>query len=544
MVTGQGVSLPPDCGPLAELNEEGARLGWAFAQWRAADRGRLHLTWRRADDGAEWSVSVSERQDAEKSFQQSTHAQVSYRGAWATHDADGAWKQHTLARILEWAEAALATGRDEPIGVLLGLVQPAMQPSQALPEPGKAADSSPPSFCSLPFTSLDIDQHGQLRPCCLFGEVLHDDQGLPFSVGDATPEAVWNSAHLQQIRDAMRDGKRLAACQRCWEVEAHQGESKRRVANASETSRSFEETVATPTLRSLTLYPSTRCNLRCRICCGDSSSAIAHEYARLVRETPDLAALLGQSGDVPESEDWLRNTPVFFAHTSGPLQTVEHVEWLGGEPLLSDEHFDFLALYVKQGTAERMQLSYSTNGTVLPRRARELWPHFLGVSLKVSLDGMGPYFEYLRYPARWSQVLENIAQFTRVGPRVRVDVNATPSALSILQLPELVAWAETQRLHLGINALSGAQFLDPRVLPVSVKVEVRRRFEAMAPPADRTLRRSLSAMLAQMDAEDWSAALPMFVQHTQTLDRARQQRFAETFPDLARLIAAAADSGG
>ncbi len=534
MVTGPASSLVARCEPLAALIEEGAPLGWAFAQWQTDGGGRLDLTWRR--EGVDWRISVCGRNEAEKSFQRSLHAQVSYRGALSVTDADAAWKHRALAALLAWADTLLSEGNDAPLGVLLGLAD-SHQPA--------AMTTLPTALCPLPFNALDIDQHGKLRPCCLFGEVLHDDAGQPFALRDATPEAVWGSAHLQQIRQAMRQGDRLDACSRCWSVEAHQGESKRLAVLKSESQRSVESVVAQPTLRSLTLFPSTRCNLRCRTCFGGSSSSIAHEYARLVQETPALVDLLGNGDDVPTTGEWLDDKPRFFEAAGEHLQTVERLEFLGGEPLLLDAHFDVLESYVKQGKAGRVHLSYSTNGTVMPARARELWPHFAGVNLKVSLDATGKRFEYLRFPARWEQVVAHMAQFAQIGPNVRLDANATPSAVSILYLPELLKWAEAQALPLTINTLSGAPFLDPRVLPALAKLEVRRRLTAMQPLAAPSLRQSVAAMLAQMEAEDWSGALlPTFVRHTRTLDRSRKQRFAETFPELAELLVGTVDFSG
>lgn len=529
------------CAPLAALSEAGAALGWTFTSRSSADGDALRLVWSSPTPQApDWTVVVRARLLTERAFAHTDKAQVSYQGEWSREAPDWGWKKHTLDALLAWADGVLASapsdapkssGLAERVGLHLTSVGGKPDAAQS----GQA--QLPATLCALPFVALDVDPDGQFRPCCLFGDALRDAHNLPFSVQTTDAASVWNSADLQRVRSAMLRGERLPACSRCWEVEQHRGVSKRQTANYEQPRGSVATAVTEPRLRSLTLYPSTRCNLRCRTCSPESSSAIALEYTKLARRSPELAPLLTPTRATAVVSDWLEGDPHFFRGLEPTFHGLERLEFLGGEPLLSDGHFDLLERVVREGTAGQVALHYSTNGTVLPHRVRDLWPHFALVSLKVSLDAVGAHFGYLRYPARWELVVDNIAAFRTVGPKVRVDVNATPSALSILGLPDLIAWAAAERLYLSLNSLSGSRYLDPRVLPLPAKRAARARFASMPVTVNATLFREVQAMLAQMDAEDWSAELPTLLLHTAALDRARGQSFGDTFPELAELLA-------
>ena len=88
-------------------------------------------------------------------------------------------------------------------------------------------------------------------------------------------------------------------------------------------------------------------------------------------------------------ENWLRDSPLLHESMDELAPGLAMLEFLGGEPLLFDEHFDLLALLVDRGHAGHVELRYVTNGTRLPSRAAGLWPHFKRVGLQVSLDGVG-----------------------------------------------------------------------------------------------------------------------------------------------------------
>jgi MoaA/NifB/PqqE/SkfB family radical SAM enzyme len=236
-------------------------------------------------------------------------------------------------------------------------------------------------------------------------------------------------------------------------------------------------------------------------------------------------------------ENWLRDSPLLHESMAELAPGLAMLEFLGGEPLLFDEHFDLLAVLVDGGHAGHIELRYVTNGTRLPSRAARLWPHFKRVGLQVSLDGVGARFEYLRHPARWDAVVANIDGFRAIADRVDVTTNATFSLLSAYYLPELFDWARDHGLRCTLNSLGDPRWLDARTLPPPAKQVVRQRLADGKSGADDSERSNVDALLDLMDSADWSAEeLPAFRLRTRLQDEHRRESFEATFPELAALL--------
>jgi MoaA/NifB/PqqE/SkfB family radical SAM enzyme len=393
------------------------------------------------------------------------------------------------------------------------------------------------TFCILPWTMLDVKRQGQVQPCDLFKRPLVADDGTPLDARRHSLATAWGSADLRRVRQAHADGERIDECERCWRVEATGGTSRRRsylreLAHLVPLARSGK-----PKLTFLSVFPGNLCNLRCRTCGPEASSA-------LIRETREIEGLVAQRGGKPlpvaptmVPENWLRDSPLFRESLDALAPGLSLLEFLGGEPMLFDEHFDLLADLVDHGHAGHIELRYVTNGTRLPSRAADLWPHFKRVGLQVSLDAVGARFEYIRHPARWDAVVANIEGFRAIADRVDVTTNATFSLLNAYYVSELFAWASGHGLRCTLNSFGEPRWLDPRTLPPLAKQGVRERLARGKSGADDREQSNVEALLDLMDSADWSAAeLPTFRLRTRLHDEYRGESFEETFPELAALL--------
>ena len=406
-----------------------------------------------------------------------------------------------------------------------------------LPVRGEPVGADSDTFCLLPWTMLDVKRQGEVLPCDLFRRPLRRDDGQPFDVRKDSLASAWRSTDLRRVREAHASGERIPECERCWRVEAKGGRSRRlsyrqELAHLEPLARSGHAKLAF-----LSIFPGNLCNLRCRTCSPEASSG-------LIREAKELERLVEQHGGktlptmpVVVPENWLRDSPLLHESMDELAPGLAMLEFLGGEPLLFDEHFDLLALLVDRGHAGHVELRYVTNGTRLPSRAAGLWPHFKRVGLQVSLDGVGARFEYLRHPARWDAVVANIDRFRAIADRVDVTTNATFSLLSAYYLPELFAWARDRRLRCTLNSLGDPRWLDARTLPPAAKQVVRERLAQGKSGADESERSNVDALLDLMDSADWSAEeLPSFRLRTRLQDEYRGESFETTFPELAALL--------
>lgn len=405
--------------------------------------------------------------------------------------------------------------------------------SRSAPPPQDAPEGL---FCPYPFTTLEVDVEGYVRPCCLFERPYQRDDGAPFDVRRQSLAEIWRSDDVDRVRRALRAGEALADCARCWDIEAVGGQSRRLV----ELRRTKEAPadLGAPKLRTLQLNPGNRCNLKCRTCSPHSSTAWRGEW----REVSARARRLGSTSgpfDLPGDfvVDWAADPGRVWQDIEPLVATLELLEVHGGEPMHIPEHLELLERCVASGHASHIALSYNTNGTRIPDRAEGLWRAFRSLHVQVSTDGVGPRFEYLRYPARWDDVRANIDRYRALG-FVELSVNATVSALNALYLDEFLGWAGGEGLRVELHPVGSPPWYDPRVLPPGARREAHERLDGVAFPDPAVVARA-QRLLDLMDSDDGSdAMLRELALRTRLHDEARGQSVDESLPRLARWLPA------
>ncbi len=474
-------------------------------------------------------VELRSRDESRQAWRLLAHVQVGYRGALPrlTADESSAFFAE-MAALLERADDALARTPGVPLAQALGLPLPATPPEPARHQP-------PTTLCALPFRALDIDTQGHARPCCLFAEPLRDETGRPFSVREHGLTEIWQSAALAKLRQDMLDGKQVPACARCWQAEAVGAQSRREYYFLRRPELATADLSKTVRLEDLSLCPGNLCNLKCRTCGPASSSSVALEWRNLPETAAQLPIIQRARQEVPPIENWLLDNDVMRLSLQALSRQLQRVEFVGGEPSVIDAHFDLLRDWVAMGRAKEIELDYTLNGTRIPEAARELWPAFRRVNVRVSLDAVGARFEYLRYPAKWSTVSQNTLWFREIGANVHVVVNATLSAYNVLYLHELIAWAHAQELILGLSPVFDPPYFDPAILPDAAKRAVAATL--MPLPLTGELRQNVEGLLLALDRRPASAAdQALFFAQTHLIDAVRGQSFAQTFPELAAFL--------
>ena len=171
----------------------------------------------------------------------------------------------------------------------------------------------------------------------------------------------------------------------------------------------------------------TSCNLACRTC-GPRFSTFWQQYLQQpIRVEPNKNAVI----DLLSQLD---------------LTNLRMLVFCGGETLLGQQYWDvaeWLALNVPN-TKQQLTLCFQTNGTqAIHARNYELIEKFFLVKLHVSLDGVGTRFEYLRWPASWNQVTDNLSQLRQSVPsNVMFLIEETVSIFNLAYLHELDSWAK------------------------------------------------------------------------------------------------------
>jgi len=323
------------------------------------------------------------------------------------------------------------------------------------------------TICILPFNSLSIGATGNQRLCCNSNNGLNGlDRPLP--VTERTDIDWLDGIALNRIRKSLLNNERIKECDRCWELEDIGQESYRQMSANPYTEyapKRYESIVNgdhSTVLEKLEIDLGNKCNLACRMCGPHSSSLFAEEYNKVnnIRITPT-------------SDSWLGNSK-FFDLVRANASTLKHIYILGGEPLIIPEQAELLDLLIELDVAKNIKLQYNSNITTIGNRWYETWDKFKFVEISASIDGTGGFYEYVRWPAKWDKIYNNLKElklWASENPQKRQ--MAVHQTLSNLTMPNVEHSVELICRDLGIFIMyinvNYPESMSPWVLPASVR---------------------------------------------------------------------------
>lgn len=365
------------------------------------------------------------------------------------------------------------------------------------------------TFCVLPWIHQAVRNNGTIRLCCQANQgpqkgLLKKSELQFFNAGADNLALARNAELLKDIRLKMLKGEWSPECVRC-QTEESFGMRSRRVYeqqlwsefNYTDAERVTASDGTINTLEAPVLYYDLRfgnkCNLKCRSCGPtDSSSWYEDHYqlwgdkyedgqytVRLRRNEMNLLA--------PEENiyDWYKSNR-FWSDLEQTAEKIKHIYMVGGEPLLIEEHYNFLQKCIELGHSEKIEIEYNTNGTVLPDKAFDLWKHFKKVKIGVSIDGIDTVNEFIRYPSKWTNIEKNLMKLENSPENIVVWLAHTVMALNISQLPEFIMWRIKKgfkkinftdfRPIMSAHPLHSPTFLNAQVLLPEIKNEIAAKF--------------------------------------------------------------------
>ena len=220
---------------------------------------------------------------------------------------------------------------------------------------------------------------------------------------------------LQEIR------KNYDSCKNCWRVEDRGGYSRRHGVIDWYKDRNITDQQGIVTLDYNTQNV---CNLAC-ISCGPGWSS------KWVQENQ-----YHKFPDKTKKYKTHKNSLV----NSADLTNIRKIYFNGGEPFLSNDHKNIL----KQVTdLSKVDVAYNTNGTQYPDdEIIDLWSQCRNVQLYFSIDAVDKAFEFVRWPADWKQVSENIIKIREQIPHLMFAITYTCGIHNLLYLDDTLDWYE------------------------------------------------------------------------------------------------------
>lgn len=282
-------------------------------------------------------------------------------------------------------------------------------------------------YCSMIHGGLHLDfksdlTHNQtvIQHCC-----LRKDKYLV-----RTDHDFWRNQQLESLRSVNKNNTWHPGCQNCKRLEDANIVSFRQGMNQG--LNIFGNTDLSGPAR-IDLMFDISCNLACRTC-GPESSTYWQKH-------------LKDNGQwhKPISAPRKKNE-VIQALSSLDLSNLRQLVFCGGETLLGQEYWDvadWLADHVPNAK-QQLTLCFQTNGTQsIQEKNFEIIEKFHLVKLHISLDAVEDQFDYLRWPASWNQVVDNILKSKDFLPgNVMFVIEETVSIFNLYYLDRLQSWTE------------------------------------------------------------------------------------------------------
>lgn len=382
-------------------------------------------------------------------------------------------------------------------------------------------------LCILPWIHIEAVETGYARPCCKAEGYITKDDGVPYHLQSSDLDEIWHSNFMSKLRQDFIDGKKPEVCKKCWDEEVGGVKSKRHFSNEKfpQFLNRVHEQLQSPVYFDLKL--GNICNLKCRTCCSASSTKWATEESELYPHQKELANRNLKLGRWSTENSKFWNTMDKFSNNA------LFFDFTGGEPFLIKEHFQLLQKLIETGRSHQISIHYNSNGTIYPSFAAEnIWPHFKHVELMLSLDATEERFEYIRHPAKWSEVEENVKRFAKLEC-VDLSICHSISSLNVIYIPEFHDWSVENDLSFWLNIIHGPPHYNIRSFSSKAKSDIEKKLRSHS--YIPKIQHEVEALIGFMNAEQLEV-YDSLLNYTKRHDLYRNESMATTMPELWRLI--------
>ena len=438
------------------------------------------------------------------------------------------------------------------------------------------------TFCSLPWSSIQINPSGNFKICCFSGNVGakggndhgigKDDRGQVMNVLTHSIEDAMNSDLHKELRLAQSRNERHPVCTVCWKKEdanlrmmkegyeysPKDSSISHRIVNTFTHMPKYEDGIianrASSVMKSdgsiendpifLDIRFSNLCNAKCIQCEPQYSTLwysdhmalnntdkfnVGHKEYTIKKEGNKLVTDMVRWHDDPK---WWEQ----FERIKGRLRRVYIT---GGEPFIQPSHDEFLDRLIASGHSKNIFLEYDTNLTVINNKIIERFSKFQGIRLSVSVDDIEDRYELVRYPCSWQTLLKNLEAIRKVE---NIDASRLTTCTGI---PTLYAAIRMYKFFapMGFNRFPRRLLRSPAVYDLQYlpdeakKIAIKTYIEADIPDQYKTVQIGyLKNSIGKVDYETCIHFLNAFKKRMDTLDSLRGTDWKNTMPDVVDLI--------
>ena len=376
------------------------------------------------------------------------------------------------------------------------------------------------SLCMAPWVHTYLSPLTERRMCCAsrepaqnFRQYIDTESGSNRYI-PITLDEHWNSPHMMSVRSRMMAGETLPECEVCndkllntdvyrtyfWQLFKH------KYPDIWETTDTAGRTTMQPV--SWDYRFSNLCNFKCRTC-GDmlSSSWESEQRQHNMIEWTD------------PNNNWMRPEvrSAITAFQDSQIEQefaeaveqhrVEEVYWVGGEPLMYEQHWRYMRRIVELGDGPKVYARYNTNLSRIDYRGINLYRDILSGlrdwQICASLDGTGTIGEYIRTGLdydRWLEYFGQAVAIQRHRRQVRIDFTLTlPGMFEVTRIRQLAHEFGVEVLAKVMFSFSPNIVMSPLALPRTL---LEPWIDELIPETDGALRDMLTQLKTRQTFEE------------------------------------------
>lgn len=344
----------------------------------------------------------------------------------------------------------------------------------------------PDTLCMAPWTHTYLSPQTERRLCCASREPAQSfEQYIDTESGTGQYHPIsldqhWNSTHMRDVRRRMMSGETLPECQVCNDkllnTDVYRSYFNRLFGHKYEEIWASTDDTGQTTMKPVSwdYRFSNLCNFKCRMCGDMLSSSWETEQRQhdMIDWTnsknnwmqPEIKRQITQFQDTQIEKEF---SDAVEEHR------VEEVYWVGGEPLMYEQHWRYMKRIVELGDGPRVYARYNTNLSRVNYRGINLYQdiltHIRDWQICASLDGTGTIGEYIRTGLNYNDWLKNFQQGVAVAQnrrQMRIDFTLTlPGLFEVINIQSLADQLDVDILAKVVFGFSPDIIMSPLALP-------------------------------------------------------------------------------
>ena len=361
---------------------------------------------------------------------------------------------------------------------------------------------------------LRINTNGECTSCCLQTVNYKNENNETLNIRKNTFDEIINSSSAKQIRENLKQGKRDINCRQCWSLEDAGLQSKRLLDNHH---RAGEGLL-------LDLCMGTTCNIKCRTCGPESSAQWNKEYWDINKSYNEISTYKDYKGFLKTFNDAFDEDSLVWKELENNKKDIRWIDMYGGEPMMMKKQWKFLEQLIEDDLAKNISLHYNTNGTIWDDEKYNILKEFKHISIDFSIDGIKDRYEFMRHPAVWEEVIQNMETIKNIKD-FKCQIAHTVSTLNVWYINEIYMWFKGWDIYL--NMVHGPPEYNISNIPEDIKKVITEKIG---------IKEKYQPVLEFMNSKISNFNFQSFIDKTKQHDNYRGENYNAVFPEFSDVL--------